>query len=217
MLDNHIKPAIDPILLNISKHFRAWGFEANDITLVGLFFSILSFPALFFQVYWLAFLLIALNRLMDGIDGFIARLDDSDRTSLKRQFGGFFDVFSDFVLYSGFVLFFALGYGEEGYIAGLCLLFAYILNAVCFFGYALFSSVIEIESKQTIKSFAFLAGIAEGTETIIYMMLCCFFPLLFPLFTFLFAGICIMSAIFRFWSVYNVYKTFQKQNEMPKK
>ena len=216
MLDSQLKPYIDPYLIKISDKFRSYGLEANDVTLIGLFFAILTFPALLFKTYWLALILILLNRLMDGIDGFIARSEEKDIRSIKRQFGGFFDIFSDFVLYSGFVLFFALGYGVEGYFAGLFLLFAYILNAVCFFGYALFTTSTGGQITDVKKSFAFLEGIAEGTETIIYMVTCCIVPFLFPALTFIFALMCLVSAILRFYNIYKIYKTFSKQSQQSK-
>ena len=47
------------------------------------------------------------------------------------------------------------------------------------------------------RSVFFLSGLAEGFETLVYMVLCCLFPLGFPVFTLLFALLCFVSGIAR--------------------
>lgn len=210
MFDARLKPLIDPGLNKLGRALASKNISANKVTAIGLVFAGFSFLALAFGAYWVALILILINRLLDGLDGAIARAQHGDQNHPSRQFGGYFDILADFFLYGGFVVSFALGFSNSGFISAsffaLFLLFAYLLNAVAFLAYASLKMDKVQGRYQSQKSFYFLSGLAEGTETIIYMVLCCLAPLLFPLFTFIFAVICMLSALGRFIIVYQDYK-----------
>ncbi len=199
MLDLHARSLIDPILVKIAQSLYKAGLTANQTTWLSLVVTIFSFPFLAFGLYWGALFFIVLNRFFDGIDGHIARIETPDVNNPKRDVGGYMDIVFDFVMYGGFVIFFSLGQGQVTFIASL-LLFAYLLNAVAFLSYA---SIIakrgetNTTDRRLQKSFYFLSGLAEGTETIIYMVLCCLLPGYFTIFTAIFALICFVSAAAR--------------------
>ena len=48
-----------------------------------------------------------------------------------------------------------------------------------------------------IKSFHYAVGLVEGTETIVFMVLCLLFPNLFIYFSFIFIILCLITIVFR--------------------
>lgn len=200
MLDLYARSVVDPFLIKIAGSLHNAGLTANQATWISLVVTIFSFPFLAIGLYWGALFFIVLNRFFDGIDGHIARIETPDIDNAKRDVGGYMDIVFDFVMYGGFVIFFALGQGLQTgqYImVASFLLFAYLLNAVAFLSYASIIAKrgeVNTQERTLQKSFYFLSGLAEGTETIIYMVLCCLFPAYFTVFTAIFALICFVSA-----------------------
>jgi len=47
------------------------------------------------------------------------------------------------------------------------------------------------------KSFHYAVGLVEGTETIVFMVLCLLFPNLFIYFSFIFIILCLITIVFR--------------------
>ena len=70
-----------------------------------------------------------------------------------------------------------------------------------FASFLAFSSLAEkrgiVHTSFGHKSFYYLDGLAEGTETIICFALMCLFPAYFPVIALVFAGICVVTAINR--------------------
>jgi len=73
MLDSRLRRLIDPTLDRIGAALGRRGIGADAVTLAGFAAGIASFPALATQAYAAALVLILLNRLMDGLDGAVAR------------------------------------------------------------------------------------------------------------------------------------------------
>lgn len=78
------------------------GITANQTTLFGFTLGCLAFPALAYEQYSLALVLVVLNRICDGLDGALARIQGISDA------GGFLDISLDFLFYSlipfGFVI-----------------------------------------------------------------------------------------------------------------
>ena len=73
MLDPVLRRWVDPPLNRAGAWLAARGTPANATTLVGLAIGLLALPLLAYEQYGWALLAILLNRLVDGLDGAIAR------------------------------------------------------------------------------------------------------------------------------------------------
>ncbi len=170
MLDSHIRPIIDPPLNALAKVLYSRGVTGNMLTFIGFGFALVCFLCLSFQWYGAAMVFIALNRLMDGLDGPVAR------QGAASDLGGYLDIVFDFIFYSGVIFFFAFG-APENALAAAFLIFSFMGTGASFLAYAIIAAKRGIETDhQGKKSFYYLSGIAEGTETIFVLLLICILP-----------------------------------------
>jgi phosphatidylserine synthase len=104
------------------------------------------------------------SRLADGLDGPLARRR-SARDQGDAGAGGFFDITADFTVYGATVVGVAIGSGGPLW-PFLLVLLAYYVNGAAFLA---FSSIAERSGRRLDdgRSLSFLAGLAEGTETIV--------------------------------------------------
>ncbi len=202
MFDSKIRPIIDPPLNRCAQYINRCGISADTMTTMGLLFCLPLFAALYAQFYLLALFFLVLNRLADAIDGPVARQSAKGAT----DFGGYIDIVSDFIFYSGFVFFFAFGANDCAIAAGF-LLFSFFVSGVSFLGYATIAAKRGMSTeKQGKKSFYYMAGLAEGTETIITFVLICLFPQFFEIIAVVFGLMCWVTAIGRTISAYYNFK-----------
>lgn len=120
---------------------------------------------------WLALGLWLLNRLLDGLDGPLARRRGAG------ELGGFLDIVADFSIYAGFVLGVAVGQ-PDARIACIALLTAYYVSGTAFLALSsllekLGTSVEGIAADG--RSLRFVGGLAEGTETVVVYIAFCLF------------------------------------------
>lgn len=201
MLDSKIRPLIDPPLDKMARFIVTKGISANRLTLAGLILCVPLFYALYTQNYMPALVLVALNRLTDGLDGPVARHSAKGATN----FGGYCDIVSDFVFYSGFVFFYTLGAPDHA-LYGAFLLFSFFGSATSFLTYAVMAEKNGLQTQQQgRKSFFYMAGLAEGSETIIAFILICLFPVYFPAIAVIFGIMCWLTALGRAYSAYREF------------
>lgn len=67
----------------------------NQATIIGFLFGLLSCLFNYYSIEYLAFICFLLNRIIDCLDGIIARI--SNRQS---DFGGYLDIIVDFIIYA---------------------------------------------------------------------------------------------------------------------
>ena len=142
--------------------------------------------------FYIALALLIANRIADGLDGAIARATGpTDR-------GAFLDIALDFLIYAAVPLGFAAWSPQANAFPAAFLLASYVANGSAFLA---FSTLAEkrgiITTRQGRKSIYYLAGIAEGFETIAFMIAFCLFPNAFPILAIIFATICWISAVGR--------------------
>ncbi|MEM7259942.1 MAG: CDP-alcohol phosphatidyltransferase family protein, partial [Pseudomonadota bacterium] len=106
MLDKHVVPLIKPPLINSALWLHKRGIKADQVTTAGFFIGLTSifFVAINQPLAGLAALL--LNRLADGIDGELARLQT------PTDGGAFLDITLDFIFYALFPVGFAIAQPE---------------------------------------------------------------------------------------------------------
>jgi len=121
-----------------------------------------------------ALVLWLLNRLLDGLDGPVARRRGA------TELGGFLDLLADFTIYGGFVVAVAVAV-PDARLACVALLGAYYVSGAAFL---ILSSLLERRGRRGLdreraadgRSLRFVGGLAEGTETVVVYGLICLMP-----------------------------------------
>lgn len=165
--------------------------KPNDITIAGFVIGIIAVPLIALHYYKLAFVFVLVNRLMDGLDGAVAR------QSSATHAGGYLDIVLDFIFYSAVVFGFALAeYDNAVYSAFL--IFSFIGTGTTFLAFAIFAQKLGLQSNhQGEKSFYYLTGLVEGFETIVALALMCLLPDYFSVIALLFGILCWISTLAR--------------------
>lgn len=191
MLDSVLRPLIDPPLNRAARIIARSGVSANALTTAGVVVAIGAAAAIATQRYGLALALIILNRLLDGLDGPVARIRGS------TDFGGYLDIVCDFIFYAAIPL--GFGFADpDNLLPALVLLASFIGAGTSFLAYAIIAAQRGIETRtQGAKSFYFAAGLAEGTETIIAFVLACLWPRSFALIAYGYALLCALTVLGR--------------------
>lgn len=194
MLDRHIRPWIDGPLNAAGGALVRLGVTANGVTLAGFAVGLAAMAALAYQAYGVAAGLIVLNRLLDGLDGAVARGQGGG-----SDFGGFLDIVADFIVYAGVIFAFALGRPDDA-LAAAFLIFAYMGTGSSFLAYAILAAKHGHEtSARGPKALYYIGGLAEGTETAGVMLAICLFPEAFAVIAVAFGAICWITTVARIW------------------
>lgn len=97
-------------------------------------------------------------------------------------------------------------------LVGGWLLFAFIGTGSSFLAFAALAAKHQIDNPgYAHKSFYYLGGLTEGSETILLFVLSCLFPACFPWFAWVFGALCWMTTFTRVWSGYLTLKSLQRQ------
>lgn len=191
MFDAQLRPLIDPALNRIGRALAALGISANGVTLGGMLVGLLGAFAAAHNQMGLALMLIIANRLLDGLDGAVAR------ATRLTDFGGYLDIVADFVFYTAIPLGFAFA-APQNQLPTAVLLASFALTGTSFLAYATMAAKRGMEtSAHGRKSFFYNTGLAEGTETIATFILICLWPSQFGLIAFVYAGLCGLTVIQR--------------------
>ncbi len=192
MLDRWTLRLFRTPLGRIAARLKRFGCSADQISVVAFGIGMGALPALSLHLYGTALLCIVLNRIGDGLDGALARMTET------TDAGGFLDIVLDFIFYSSVVLGFAVADPQHNALAASLLLVAFVGTGSSFLAFAILAErrgLTNIAYPQ--KGIYYLTGLAEGTETLLFFVLCCIFPSHFPLLATGFAGICLITALTR--------------------
>lgn len=183
-----LKPVIDEGARRISE--RGW--TANDVTFTGFGLGLAAALLITIGFTWLAIVPLLAGRLLDGIDGAVARLDSaSDR-------GAFLDVGLDFVFYAAIPLSFAIHDPDQNALAAAFLLAAFVSTGTSFLAFAIMAEKRRLKSSDyPSKSFFYLGGLTEGTETVTCFVLMCVWPESFSLLACIYAAMCAITTATR--------------------
>lgn len=201
MLDRYAIKIIKWPLKTLAALPDKLGISANQVTITGFIIGLFTLPALAFQRYDLALIFIVINRLLDGLDGAIAR-----RQGIT-DCGGFLDITLDFIFYSLVPFGFVLADPSNNAIAGAFLIYSFIGTGSSFLAFAIMAGKRNIESpvyKQ--KSLYYIGGLTEGTETIACFVLFCLFPSYFSIISWIFGALCWVTTATRIWAGYQTLK-----------
>jgi phosphatidylglycerophosphate synthase len=192
MLDARLRQLIDPPLDRLGRILARTGLSANGATWLGLALGLCGMAAIAAQAYLVGLGLILLNRLLDGLDGALAR--HSGLTDL----GGFLDILFDFIVYAGVPFAFALADPAANGVAAAFLIFSFVGTGSSFLAFAIMAAKRGLTTDlRGRKSLYYLGGLTEGTETILVFVLACLFPTRFPLIAWVFGALCWLTTATR--------------------
>jgi phosphatidylglycerophosphate synthase len=201
LFDRHAIVLIRRPLSLLARPLARLGISANQVSITGFLIGMLSLPLLAVGQFELALVCILLNRIMDGLDGAIARICGI------TDCGGFLDITLDFIFYAAVVLGFALATPANA-LPAATLLFAFMGTGSSFLAFAIMAGKRGIENPvYHHKSLYYLGGLTEGSETIALFVLMCLFPHWFALLAYGFATLCLITVATRIWSGYHSLKS----------
>jgi phosphatidylglycerophosphate synthase len=199
MLDPLLRRLIDPPLERAGAWLAGRGLTANQATLAGLAIGLTTVPLLAGGLYTTALLVVLLNRLLDGLDGAIARQGE------LTPFGGYLDIVCDIAFYAAVPLGFALAAPGNAVWAAV-LLASFMCTGASFLGRAIMAAQQQEDDggARGRKSFFHSAGLIEGSETVLAFVLFCLFPASFPWLAAMFALLCFWTAAHRVLETFRI-------------
>jgi phosphatidylglycerophosphate synthase len=192
MFDVALRRFVDPALNRIAAGVVDARISANMLTISG---AGLALAAAFFitQSNFAAALgLMLLNRIVDGLDGAVARIKG------PTEFGGYLDTICDYIFYLSIPVAFGL-MDQFNQIPALLLVASFTLTAVSFLAFAAIAArQVSDDGAHGPKAFIYSTGLMEGAETIAFFALFCLFPGFFPTLAIIFAALCLLTVLQRF-------------------
>lgn len=167
MLDRQLRRALDRPLTVLAQPLAA-RMSANAVSAVGLAAGAGACVAIASGQRWLALILWLANRLLDGIDGAVARLRGPTAA------GGFTDIVADFAIYAGFIVGVAID-RPGARLAAVVVVSTYYVSGAAFLAWSAIAAELRAARPDN-RSLHFLGGIAEGAETIAAYSLLCLWP-----------------------------------------
>ena len=195
MFDKTLSPFAKPLLSKMAIYLVKIGVSADAVSILGFITGIVAAFLVGYGHFLLALLFFSLNRILDGLDGAIARV------KIPTHRGAFLDIVFDFIIYSSIPFAFAVFNDKNSFVACF-IIFSFVGTGSSFLAYGILQEkVSKINKKPTgEKSFYYLSGLIEGSETIFFIVLILLFPSLFFSIGIFFGCLCWCTTIFRIYS-----------------
>jgi phosphatidylglycerophosphate synthase len=174
MFDPELRVVKHKLLSPIAKKITV---SATYLTSLGFAVGLLAVMFAWQGRYWLGLIAWLLNRLLDGLDGEVARVKTQ-----QSDWGGYLDILADFVIYALLPIGLMMSNGSlSGWFALAFMLACFYVNAA---SWMYLSALLEKrQSRQEVTSITMPKGLIEGTETIIiyclFIVLPGFLPILY--------------------------------------
>lgn len=192
MLDRIALKLVRPAVEAAAGRLSARGLTADQATLAGFGFGMIAAVMIAAGFTTAAILPLLVNRALDGIDGALAR-----RAGASGR-GAFLDISLDFVFYAAIPLAFAVLAPAENAMAAAVLLAAFVATGSSFLAFAVIAEKRGLRSTEyPSKSFYYLGGLTEGTETILCFLAMCLWPQHFAAIAIVYAALCAVTALTR--------------------
>ena len=205
MIDRQATALIRPALESVARRLVRQGIGAEALTFAGLGVGWAAAGAIALHAFWLGATLILASRLLDGLDGAVAR------ATTPTDRGGFLDISLDFLFYAAVPLAFAIADPAANALAAAVLLAAFVGTGTCFLAFATIAAKRGLTSVDyPDKSFYFLGGLTEATETLAFFIAMCIWPQHFANLAFLFAAMCAVTIATR---IYWGWQAFRPSTE----
>lgn len=201
MFDARLLPLQHALLRPLAGAAARVGLRADVISLVGFAIGLAAMPAIALGHSHLGLTLILLNRLLDGLDGAVARLaGPTDR-------GAFLDIALDFVFYALVPLGFAFADPAANALAAATLIAAFVGTGSSFLAFAAIAARQgRVAPKFPAKGIYYLGGLTEGFETVAIFAIMCIFPASFAVLAYVFAAACAVTTLLRWHQGWTLFK-----------
>lgn len=172
MLDHTLRVYKDDLLRPVAGYLGR--ISPNVITLFAMVTGLAAAGAAGLQWYWAALGLWLLNRVLDGLDGMVARTHGR-----QSDFGGYLDIVLDFVVYAAVPVGLYLGAPSSATALGLILLLSsFYVNAA---SWIYLSAILEKRAagaavRGELTTVTMPNGLVGGTETILFYTLFLLWP-----------------------------------------
>jgi phosphatidylglycerophosphate synthase len=192
MLDKAVQSAIRPLMVRAARVLCRVGVSADALTWTGFVLGLGAAASIATGHFLIGLVLLLGSRLMDGLDGAVARATQpTDR-------GGFLDITLDFLFYASIPLAFAVADPGANALAAAVLLASFIGTGSSFLAFAIVAEKRQLQSLAfPDKSFYFLGGLTEATETIAAFVAMCLWPQWFAPIAYGFAALCAVTTALR--------------------
>lgn len=192
MLDKAVQQALRPAMDLAGAALVRLGVGADAVTLAGFVTGMAAALAIGLQQFLAGLALMLLSRLLDGLDGAVAR------ASAPTDRGGFLDITLDFLFYAAIPLGFAFANPAANALPAAVLLASFIGTGSSFLAFAVLAEKRGLAGTALPgKSFYFLGGLTEATETIAAFAAMCLWPQWFGHIAYGFAALCAITAALR--------------------
>ena len=192
MFDRRTQALLRPVLNATARGLVRAGVSADALTWLGFAIGIAAAMAIAWQAFVVGLVLLLVSRLLDGLDGSVARLTQ------PTDAGGFLDIALDFLFYAAIPLGFAVADPTNNALPAAVLLASFIGTGSSFLAFAALAEKQGLtDTALPGKSFYFLGGLTEATETIAVFTAMCIWPEHFALLAYGFAGLCAITTAMR--------------------
>ena len=201
MLDRYAIALLRPPLTATARVLVRAGVGANSVTLLGFGIGLFAAVLIAGGAYSMGAVALLASRLCDGLDGAVARQTQA------TDAGGFLDITLDFLFYASIPLAFAVAHPAANALPAAVLLAAFMGTGSSFLAFAVLAAKRGLQDLATPgKSFYFLGGLTEATETLAFFVAMCLWPAHFATLAYAFAGLCAITIATRIgWG----WRTFQ--------
>jgi len=172
LLDHALRVYKDDLLRPVAR--RLGWLAPNSVTLLALLAGLAAAGAAALQWYWAALALWLVNRLLDGLDGMVARTH-----ARQSNFGGYLDIVLDFVVYAAIPIGLYLGNpGDANALVTIFLLSSFYINAA---SWIYLSAVLEkraagADARGELTTVTMPPGLIGGAETLLFYCLFLLWP-----------------------------------------
>jgi len=185
MFDRRAQTILRPVLNAAARGLVRAGVSADALTWLGFAIGIAAALAIAWQAFVVGLVLLLVSRLLDGLDGSVARLTQ------PTDAGGFLDIALDFLFYAAIPLGFAVADPTNNALPAAALLASFIGTGSSFLAFAALAEKQGLtDTALPGKSFYFLGGLTEATETIAVFAAMCLWPEHFAVLAYGFAALC---------------------------
>ena len=192
MLDRTLTALIKPGIARLAQGLQSLGLRANQVTVAGFLIGLCAAFLIADQAYLAGVVAIFISRLCDALDGALARLTQA------TDAGGFLDIALDFLFYASIPLAFAVADPAHNALPAAVLLATFIGTGSSFLAFAVIAAQRGLKNLDVPdKSFYFLGGLTEATETLACFAAMCFWPQHFATLAYGFAALCALTTVTR--------------------
>lgn len=194
MRDSMLRAQKDRLMLPLVQG-KFSSIHPNAVSMVALVVGLGAALAAWQGSYAIGLLLWLLNRVLDGLDGLVARVHQK-----QSDFGGYLDLLLDFIIYLAIpIALIASAPTSANLWGGIALISSYVLNTI---SWTVLSALLEkrqLQRQERLTSMEMPTGLVEGAETIFFYILFFLLPGYLSYLFYVMAILVLFTAAQRVW------------------